>query len=80
MLLEVPFLDFLPAGHNSRLTLDLDSLPQSIEILVIDGADVLGVAGESYKIVARGLVIVVGHRICKSSDDCFRDVCPNISK
>ena len=42
MLAEVQFLHLLPACHDARATFDADVAPHVVEVLVVDGADVVG--------------------------------------
>lgn len=49
-------------------------LPHLLEILMVDGADVLSMIGEGDKIVALELMIVVLHGGCEAADDGFCDV------
>lgn len=75
VFLEMKFLDFLPASHNTSATTELDfASPDGVEVLVVDCADKLGVTRERRKVVAAVLVVVIGHSVCKPADNGFGDV------
>lgn len=74
VFLEVQFLHFLPAGHDTGAAADADVAPHVVEVGVVDGADVGGGAAEGGEVVAFKLVVVVGHCVGEAADDRFGDV------
>lgn len=75
VLLEMQLFNFLPTCHDTSAAADVDLAPHCVEVLMIDGSNVIGFGGESGEIVAAELVVVVGHGIGEATYDGFGDVC-----
>ena len=71
--------DLLPAGHHASATSNLDVTPHSVEILVVDCADVAGMGRKNGEIVAAECVVVVRHCVRETPDHSFRYSCTELA-
>ena len=78
MLLEMQLLDLLPSSHDASTASDSDVSPHGIEVLVVDGANVVRFAGEGGQIVALERMVVICHSVSETSYDGLCDICTQL--
>ena len=69
MFLEMEFLNFLPASHDSGSSPESNIPPHPIEILVVDNTNIVRLTRESSELIALKVVVVVSHCIGEATND-----------
>lgn len=79
VLLEMQFLDLLPASHDAGASSETNIAPLVVKIAMVHRTDIIGLAGERGKIIATSRMVVVCHRVNKSADDGLGNIWQEIN-